>query len=131
MLLHSWLQNVGRMLNPSYIAPRRGQRHHRRRGSQRGATHRPELEALEDRWLPSFAAPVGYATGTSPDAVVTADFNRDGRLDLAVANFSSNTISVLVGNGNGSFQAAMNFATAANPRSLAVGDFNGDGKLDL
>src|SRR5262249_28411583 len=78
----------------------------------------------------SFSAPGGYAAGTSPDAVVTNDFNRDGRLDLAVANYSSSTISVLLGNGDGTFQAARNDATGANPRSLAVGDFNGDGNLD-
>ena len=75
-------------------APGRGQRPHRRRGAPRGATYRPNLEALEDRALPSFYAPVGYATGATPNAVVTADFNSDGRLDVAVANYgSSNTVS--------------------------------------
>jgi hypothetical protein len=81
--------------------------------------------------LLSFSAPISYAAATNPYAAVTADFNRDGRLDLAVANNGSNTISILLGNGDGSFQPAQNYATGAGPVSVAVGDFNGDGKLDL
>ena len=89
------------------------------------------LESLEDRCLLSFSPAVSYPVGASPQAVVTGDFNGDGRLDLAVANSASNTVSILRGNANGTFQAAQNFATGAVPRSLAVGDFNKDGKLDL
>jgi hypothetical protein len=63
--------------------------------------------------------------------VVTGDFNGDGRPDLAVANASSNTVSLLLGNANGTFQAARNFATGSLPLSVAVGDFNKDGQLDL
>src|SRR5437016_14442198 len=73
MSFHRWLQVLR-----SALATGRGQRQHRRRGSPRAATLRPNLEVLEDRTLPSFAAPVGYATGTSPQGVVTADFNGDG-----------------------------------------------------
>jgi Bacterial Ig-like domain (group 3)/FG-GAP-like repeat/FG-GAP repeat len=51
------------------------------------------------------------------------------KLDLAVANIGS--VSVLLGNGNGTFQPAVNYATQYGPTSVAVGDFNGDGKLDL
>jgi Ca2+-binding RTX toxin-like protein len=102
-----------------------------RRALRRPAAVPLQLETLEDRTLLSFYAPISYAAGTTPIAVVTADFNRDGRLDLAVANSSSSTVSVLPGNGDGSFQAAVDVATGANPRSVAVGDFNGDGNLDL
>jgi hypothetical protein len=62
---------------------------------------------------------------------VTADFNGDGRLDLAVANPSSDSVNVLLGNGNGTFQASKSSAAGDNPISIAVGDFNADGKLDL
>jgi hypothetical protein len=72
-----------------------------------------------------------YPAGTNPPAIVTADFNRDGRLDLATANVSDNTVSVLLGNANGTFQPASTSATDAAPVSVAVGDFNADGKLDL
>src|SRR5205807_5346036 len=42
-----------------------------------------------------------------------------------------NSVSMLLGKGDGTFQTAMNFAVGTNPSSVAVSDFNGDGKLDL
>jgi uncharacterized repeat protein (TIGR01451 family) len=78
-----------------------------------------------------FASPSAYAVGSSPQSVVVGDFNGDGKQDLAVLNTTSNTVSLLLGNGDGSFQTAKNFNCGNNPSSLAVGDFNGDGKLDL
>jgi hypothetical protein len=89
------------------------------------------LEALEDRTVPSFMAPVNYAVGTGPQAVVTADLNGDGHLDLITANAGSNNISVLLGNSNGTFGTAQTYATGAGPAAVAVGDFNGDSKLDI
>ncbi len=98
------------------------------------------LDALEDRWVPAIAAiavpdtlePLDpYAVGDNPQAVVTADFNGDGRLDLAVANFASGNVSVLLGANGGAFGAATNFAVGSNPTSLAVGDLDGDGDFDL
>jgi len=62
---------------------------------------------------------------------VVGDFNGDGVLDLAVANVGSNTVSVMLGLGNGTFGARRHFAVVNYPISLAVGDFNGDGVLDL
>jgi hypothetical protein len=57
----------------------------------------------------TFQPHVDYATGsategTGPGSVITADFNGDGGLDLAVANNNANTISILLGNGDGTFQ---------------------------
>jgi uncharacterized repeat protein (TIGR01451 family) len=77
-----------------------------------------------------FAPPKTYPVGTSPSAVVTGDFNGDGKPDLAVANSGSGNVSILLGDG-GTFQPAKNFATGGSPKSIAVGDFNGDHKLDL
>jgi hypothetical protein len=82
-----------------------------------------------------FAAPVPYATGgDGPACVQAADFNGDGKMDLAIANNTSGTIAVLLGNGDGTFQAAVTYPVNANgslPVALAVGDFNGDGKPDI
>src|SRR5438128_5725064 len=79
-----------------------------------------------------FATGFDFATGSAPMSVAVANSRGTGQpLDLVVTNYSDNSVSVLLGNGDGTFQAAQNFATAAGPQSVAVGDFNGDGKLDL
>ena len=67
----------------------------------------------------------------TPAAVVTADFNRDGRPDLATANVSSNKVAILIANSSGTFQSPVYHNTATAPLALAVGDFNADGKSDL
>lgn len=72
-----------------------------------------------------------YAAGNGPSSVAVADFNGDGILDLAVANRVDDTVSILLGNGDGTFQAQKTFATGITPVSVAVGDFNNDGYLDL
>src|SRR5881397_3916039 len=83
----------------------------------------------------SFIARADLEVGTNPRSVAVGDFNGDGRLDLAVTNASSydvpGTVSVLLGNGDGTFQSALSFAAGSNPLSVAVGDVNGDGRLDL
>jgi hypothetical protein len=89
------------------------------------------LEPLEVRTLPSFAFAGSFPTGLSPYSVVAGDFNGDGKPDLAVANRDSNSVSVLLGNGDGTFQAAVNYPVDTDPRQVAVADFNGDGRLDL
>src|SRR5437588_662056 len=126
MSFRRWLQNLR-----SAVAPGRGQRHPGRRGALRATPSRPDLEVLEARCLLSFSPAVSYPAGPAPLGVVRADFNGDGRLDLATANQGANTVSVLLGNGNGTFQPAQTSATGAGPASVAVGDFNADGKLDL
>ncbi len=72
-----------------------------------------------------------FTAHTNPAGIVTADFNGDGKLDLAVANNGSNDVSIVAGDGAGNFGTAQNFAVGANPLAIATGDFNGDGKPDL
>jgi hypothetical protein len=99
---------------------------------RRAAGSRLLFEVLEDRTVPSFVtAPPTFAVGIAPHGEAVGDFNGDGKADLAVVNASSNTVSILLGNGDGSFRTKADFATGTQPWGLAVGDFNGDGKLDL
>src|SRR2546425_1319694 len=73
-----------------------------------------------------------FAAGANPQVVAVGDFNGDGKLDLAVVNAGSTTVSVLLGNGDGTFQPALTFdAGGSNPTYVTTADFNGDGKLDL
>jgi hypothetical protein len=74
---------------------------------------------------------VNYSAGTSPNGIAVGDFNADGKLDLAVANYISNDVSILLGKGDGTFQAAVNYTSGAGPNWVEVGDFNEDSKLDL
>jgi hypothetical protein len=82
----------------------------------------------------SFQAPVNYNAGTQPVFVTASDLGNNGVVDLAVADASSgagSTISVLLGNGNGTFQTAVAYDTGSRPESIAVADFNGDGLPDM
>jgi type II secretory pathway component GspD/PulD (secretin) len=72
-----------------------------------------------------------FTVGHSPSGVVVGDFNGDGKLDLAVTNEGDNTVSILLGNGDGTFQTQKTFATGLGPDAIVAADFNGDGKLDL
>jgi len=78
----------------------------------------------------TFQRAVDYSTGSYPQSVAVADFNGDGKPDLAVSNVNG-TVSVLLGNGDGAFQAAVNYGAGIFPDFVAVGDFDGDGKPDL
>ncbi len=63
--------------------------------------------------------------------MTVGDFNGDGKLDVAVADFHTQQVSVLLGNGDGTFQSVKAYSTGANPSSVVMADFNGDGKIDL
>ncbi|MBS1809174.1 MAG: VCBS repeat-containing protein [Acidobacteria bacterium] len=72
-----------------------------------------------------------YDVGANPRAVTIKDFDRDGRLDLAVVNRGADTVTILHGNGDGSFAVTGSYDCGNKPFSIAVGDFNRDGKADL
>jgi len=69
--------------------------------------------------------------GFNPRSVTFADFDGDGKPDLAVANHYSNNVSILKNNGNGTFASAVNYGVGLNPFSVTSADFDGDGKPDL
>jgi hypothetical protein len=72
-----------------------------------------------------------YSTGTGPAAIAVGDLNQDGWQDLVTANSTDNTVSILLGRGDGTFAAHVDYATGKGPSSVAIADLNGDGKLDL
>src|SRR2546428_148133 len=90
----------------------------RRRGRSRMGHSKP----------PSLTLP-----GTNAISLAVADFNGDGKLDLAVGSLSAgNTsqVSILLGNGDGTFQPSLNSTVPnADIDAIAAADFNGDGKL--
>ena len=88
----------------------------------------------------TFQPAVSYPTGRGPTNIALGDFNRDGVLDIVVTNFGSadyywpnvwTTVSVLLGNPDGTFQPAQNYEAGPGPNAVAVGDFNGDNIQDL
>jgi FG-GAP-like repeat/FG-GAP repeat len=88
----------------------------------------------------TFSPQVTYATGHLPVAIQAADFKGDGKTGLVVVNqicgVKSNScmagsVSVLLGNGDGTLQPHVDFAVGTTPMSIAIADFNGDSKPDL
>ena len=81
----------------------------------------------------AFRPHADYQADLTALSIVTGDFNADGVPDLAVANGSSRSVSVLLGNGDGTFQSAVGYSTGGNTYaySVATGDFTGDGGADL
>jgi pimeloyl-ACP methyl ester carboxylesterase len=79
----------------------------------------------------TFQPRLSFTTGQCPVAIAAADFNGDGKIDLAVANQTDSTVSVFFGNGDGTFQARTDYPVAVAPSAIAFADLNGDRKPDV
>ncbi len=79
----------------------------------------------------SFAAPVSFATGTSPAGIYAADLNDNDYDDVVVANAGSNNISVFINDQSGGFAAGVTYPTGALCYDVTIADFNGDQIPDI
>jgi hypothetical protein len=85
----------------------------------------------------SFATKVDFTTGFYPRSLAIGDIDNDGKPDLATANFSGNSISVLRNTSTagsitaGSFAATVNFTAGSGPHAISISDLDGDGGNDI
>jgi len=96
-----------------------------------------DVDVLLNNGDGTFAAAVPYAVFaspccvTEPMGVAMADVNSDGKLDVIAANFGASSVSVFLGNGDGTLRPQVPFTTNESPQNVRFGDVNGDGRLDL
>ncbi|HKD01953.1 MAG TPA: VCBS repeat-containing protein [Terriglobales bacterium] len=82
----------------------------------------------------TFQPAVGYGAGVVPDGIAAGDLNHDGNIDIVAtnSNFASvSTVSVFLGNGDGTLAPAVNYMVEKGPASVAIADLDGDGNPDL
>jgi uncharacterized protein (TIGR03437 family) len=79
----------------------------------------------------TFQSPKSFAVGQAVFAMISGDFNGDGKVDLITGQTESKDLSVLLGNGDGTFQKAVSYPAGGAVGGLVAADFNGDGKLDV
>lgn len=95
------------------------------------STSLPLQQIIKSAAAKGFQISASYPVGQGPRWLAAGDFNGDGKIDLAVVNESSNTLSVLLGKGDGGFVPAGTYNLGFDPWFVAASDFNGDGKVDL
>ena len=84
----------------------------------------------------SLQSGVNYGTGGSMSFITVADFNKDGKLDIAATSANDGVVEIFTGNGDGTFTTGGSYATDTTeggvfPQVIVSGDFNHDGNLDL
>lgn len=77
------------------------------------------------------ASPIPGRRSHAINDIRAADFNGDGKLDLVTANLGTSTVSIFLGNGDGTFQKDTLIEAGTNGAFLAVGDLDGDGDIDF
>ncbi|MEM9273768.1 MAG: FG-GAP-like repeat-containing protein [Cyanobacteria bacterium P01_F01_bin.143] len=107
-------------------------------GSSSGFSNRDRVGILLSNGDGTFAEPQNLKVLVGPTDPTVGDFNGDGVLDIAVGNYAlpygsivPSSVSILLGNGDGSFADSVEYDVGERPNEIAVGDFNGDGISDL
>ena len=72
-----------------------------------------------------------YEVGKNPTSIVSGDINGDGLADLITTNIGNDSLTILLGNGDGSFRDPKTLRVPEQPRAVILHDLNGDGLLDL
>ena len=100
-----------------------------------GSFNLNEIAVLLGNGNGTFQDPVFYTVGTAtntPTSLTTGDFNRDGKLDVALANTGNNTVSIFLGDGTGALTPLGSPINVGRiPQAIRAGDFNDDGYSDL
>ncbi|MCK4707731.1 MAG: VCBS repeat-containing protein, partial [Gammaproteobacteria bacterium] len=80
---------------------------------------------------PQFDTRIDYPAGNATYSVFMIDLNGDGNIDMVTANYASNSVSVLLNNGDGTFQDAVDYGVKSIPYSVFSIDLDNDGDNDL
>ena len=78
----------------------------------------------------NFTQGAAIPTGSTPEGIAVGDLNGDGVVDIVTADAGSDSMSVLIGNKDGTYQPRKVFKTGQNPSAVALADLDGDGNLD-
>jgi hypothetical protein len=89
------------------------------------------ISILLGRGNGTFRAVVGYGSVQYQWELAVADFNHDGKLDFAAADYTNNAVDIFFGDGNGKFKKKGTYPAGTHPIGLATADFNNDGNWDL
>ena len=106
-------------------------------GRTRSPLRRAHLTALALLTIPAglaaqacFTSGDTYSVGSKPTLVATGELNGDGKQDLVAVNFAGNSVTILLGQGDGTFASGTSVGVGMGPVWVVVDDFNGDGKQD-
>ncbi len=96
-----------------------------------GSTSPSVAQTVNSTMATGFQPAVSYGNLSNPVSVAFGDLNGDAKADLVIANYGSNDVAVMYGNGDGTFQAAQYVASGISAYAVTIYDLNGDGNPDL